>query len=191
MDNLLDRIKAITGRKRTFILMRVSGLDADLSMNLVGVAKGTYNSWFKNEEFATVYHQLPELIQNYRQEAVQLLRRNNQLEAVLLESKIISKLKEEIESGHYELSKTHLAREVYSKLMSDLDTVPQNVKVLSWSQRVQQIFTKQPDQIEQGEIDGKFKEISSESLQHSEGDLITSGEQTTDETTKVTEEAGV
>jgi hypothetical protein len=192
METLLDIIKPITGHRRTFLLMRISGLDVDLSRQLSKVTKGTYNSWFKNDTFVGVHQKLPELAQNYRQEAIQLLRRDNQLEAVLLESKIVQKMKEEIESGEYVIIKTHLAREVYSKLMADLDAVPAvSVKSLSWSQRIQQIYTKPPDQIEGGTVDGEFEEVSEQSAEHSESQLLQEGQPTNDEATEKSEEAGV
>ena len=98
---LQERFKSLTGNKRTFLLMRIAGLDADFSMKLTSVTRGTYNSWFKNEEFALLYHELPTLIQDHRLEAVQMLRKDNQLEAVLLEGKIIARIKEEIDTGIY------------------------------------------------------------------------------------------
>lgn len=182
--SLNEKIKSLTGNKRTFILMRIAGLDADFAKQLTGVTRGTYNSWFKNNGFSIVYHELPELIREHRQEAVQILRKDNQLEAVLLEGKILAKLKEEIENGEYVLVKTHLAREVYSKLMSDLDAVPQ-VKVLSWQQRIQNLFPEAPKQIPQEvTIDAEFEEISSEPSQHSEGFIISESQSPNDEDKK-------
>lgn len=178
---LADIIKPITGNKRTFLLMRIAGLDADLSMKLTGVTRGTYNSWFKNEEFAAVHTKLPELIQEHRLAAIQLLRKDNQLEAILLEGKIIQKIKEEIESGHYDFVRTNLAREAYSKLLSDFEKAP-GVQVLSWQQRVSQFFPKSPEQIEEGEvIDVEFEEIGIEQTKHSQSKPTSEGEQVPDE----------
>lgn len=163
--------------------MRVAGMDVDVIMNLIKVTRGTYNSWFKNGDFAVVYHELPNLIQDYRQEAVQILRKNNQLEAVLLEGRIIAQLKLELESGEYSLAKTNLAREVYSKLMTDLDIVPK-IQVASWQQRIdnlQQFFPKPHDQIEGGIIDAEFEEVSSEQEEHQESELISEGKSPSDE----------
>lgn len=179
MDNLSNILKVFTGTKRSFILMRIAGLDTDLSMKLTGVSRGTYNSWFKNEEFATVYHQIESLIANHRDDAIQLLRRNNQLEAVLLESKMISKIKDEIEAGHYDFTRTHLAREVYSKLMSELDKAPASIKRLSWEQRIQQFLPGEQRQISRGVIiDGEFEEVSEQSSEHSQSKPTQEGEQT-------------
>ena len=187
MSTLSEKLKSISGNKRQFVLMRVAGMDADLAMNLTHISRGTYNSWFKNEEFALIYHELPELAKEYRQEAVQMLRKGNQLEAVLLEGKIIQQLKNEIETGEYNLAKTNLAREVYSKLMTDLDVVPQ-VKSLTWEQRIWQLGGT-PNQLTEGEkiIDAEFEEVSSEQTEHSEGFPISEGEPSSDEATQDTE----
>lgn len=169
METLQEIVKSITGNKRQFILMRVAGMDADIVMNLIGVTRGTYNSWFKNEDFALVYHELPTLVRDHRQEAVQMLRKDNQLEAVLLEGRIIAQLKLELESGDYSLAKTNLAREVYSKLMTDLDVIPK-VQVASWQQRIenlQQFFPGAHEQIEGGKvIDAEFEEVSSKQAKY-------------------------
>lgn len=181
MDTLQDKIKSLTGNRRAFLLMRVAGLDVDFSKKLTSVTRGTYNSWFKSTEFAVLYHQLPNLIQDYRLEAIQLLRKDNQLEAVLLEGKIISKMKEEIETGEYILIRTNLAREVYSKLLTNLDVSPE-VKVISWQERVEHLYSKVPEQIEEGEvIDGEFSEVSSEQTQRPQGDPIPNGQPPIDE----------
>jgi len=167
MSTLNDVIKPITGNKRTFILMRIAGLDANLAMGLVGVNRGTYNSWFKNEQFSTLYSQITNLIVAHRDEAMQLLRRNNQLEAVLLEGKMLKRIKEEIESGQLSFTKTHLAREVYSKLMSDLDRVPEGIKVQSWNQKILALVSDQP-RLEA--VNGEFKEIGIIEAEHPQGE---------------------
>ena len=169
MDTLKEIVKPITGNKRILVLMRVAGLDTNLAMGLVGVSRGTYNSWFKNEEFNKIYHQIPDLIASYRDEAVQLLRRNNQLEAVLLEGKMLRKVKEELESGQLAFTRTHLAREVYSKLMTDLDKAPEKVGILSWHERVYQMLPGQK-QIEGGTVDGEFEEVGVSETEHTKSD---------------------
>lgn len=165
--------------------MRVAGMDVDVIMNLINVTRGTYNSWFKNGDFAVVYHELPTLVQDFRQEAVKMLRKQNQLEAVLLEGKIIAKLKIELETGEYALAKTNLGREVYSKLMTDLDTPAPKAVSGTWMQRIdnlQQFFPKPQEQIEGGIVDAEFKEIGSEQEEHQESDHVSKGQPPNDET---------
>jgi hypothetical protein len=54
-------------------------------------------------------------------------------------------MKEEIDSGEYELVRTNLAREVYSRLLNDLDVQPQ-VKSLTWEQKIQNLILPQGEQ---------------------------------------------
>ncbi len=171
MATLREEIKPLSGNRRKFFLLRIADMDTAMALKLVGVAKGTYNSWLQDQEFVTLYRQVKEFAVQYKQEAVQLLRRDNQLDAVLLERDIIKKLKEELESGDYNLLRSQLAREVYSKLMSDLDVVPA-VQVQTWEQRIGQIINNPPTQIEEGvTIDGNYKEVSQPEAEHSQGQL--------------------
>lgn len=149
--SLRDEIKTLSGNKRRFFLLRVADMDTHTALSLVGVVRGTYNSWLQSQSFVEIYRRRDEFNSDYKQEAIQLLRRDNQLEAVLLEGKIISKMKEELQSGEYSLIRSHLAREVYSKLISDLDFTPV-VQNLTWEQRIQQIFNNPPNQITEGEV---------------------------------------
>jgi len=176
---LKDEIKTVTGNKRKFLLLRIVDMSAKAARELCGVTQGTYNSWLQNEEFGLLYRRRDEFSGEYKQEAIQLLRRDNQLDAVLLEGKLIKKMKDEVESGDYVLIRTNLAREVYSKLITDLDQQPQ-IKSLTWEQRIQQLFLENnPQQIEGGQItDGKVisETTSSEESQHPKSLPFTEGE---------------
>ena len=184
MNTLQEEIKPLSGYKRTFLLMRIAGLDTGLSMRLVGVSRGTYNSWFNNGEFSGIYHKLPQLMQDHRQEAIQMLRRDNQLEAVLLEGKILQRIKEEIESGELSFCKTNLAREVYSKLMTDLDASPK-VQQATWQQRIdylqQNFLPGTQKQIEGGMIDAEFEEVGSFEEEHQKGKPLSESQSPNDE----------
>ncbi len=157
--SLKDEIQSLHGNRRKFFLMRLADMDTTLARTLTGVTKGTYNTWLQNPAFVEIYRRRDELSHLYKQEAVQMLRRDNQLEAVLLESKILAKLKEELESGEYNLIRSQIAREVYSKLMTELDVVP-TTQILSWEQRIGRVINNNtPEQIEGEVIDGESKEI--------------------------------
>ena len=191
MDTLSEIVKPLSGNKRQFILMRVSGLDVGVSRDLIGVARSTYDSWFHHEVFVQIHRQLPDLIATHRQEAIQMLRRDNQLEAVLLEGKLIKKMKEEVDSGELKLCKTNLGREVYSKLISELDAPITAVKQLTYEQRISQFFPQPNEQLEQGKgehIDGEFKEIGVEQTEHQESLVAQEGEPTGDEDTQEAQE---
>ena len=146
--SLHDEVKTLTGVRRKFILLRIAHLDPEAARKLVGVKKGTYNNWCKEEAFVTIHRKINDFGQEYKQEAVKLLRRDNQLEAVLLETEIIQHIKEEIKTGNYDLIRTNLARVVYDKLISDLDFQPKKLS-LTWYERLNQMGTQQPGEIEE------------------------------------------
>ena len=64
-------------------------------------------------------------------------------------------MKQEIEDGTYELVRTNLAKEVYSKLIADLDVVPQAV-AMTWQNRIEQLNVvhapKELPEVIEGEI---------------------------------------
>uniref|UniRef100_A0A6M3IE12 Uncharacterized protein n=1 Tax=viral metagenome TaxID=1070528 RepID=A0A6M3IE12_9ZZZZ len=165
MPTLREEIKPLTGNRRRFFLLRVTGMAPEQARQIVGVTRGTHNTWLQNETFVELHRRIDEFTRDYRIEAIQLLRRDNQLEAVLLEGKIVQKMKEEIDSGDYNLIRSNLAREVYAKLITDLDFVPQ-VQNLTWEQRLQQIF------IRPGEEQMQLEQSSSDVV---EGEIVDEG----------------
>lgn len=118
--------------------MRIAGLDLQLAKKVTNIKDGTYNGWTMQPVFQEVYKRVDEFNSEYKNEAIALLRRDNQLAAVMLEGKILSKLSEEMDTGKYVLAKTSLAREVYSKLIADIDYQPKAVS-MSWEQRLMTI----------------------------------------------------
>ena len=160
--SLREELKPLTGNKRKFQLLRIVDMGVDTALSIVGVQRGTYNSWCQNDIFVALYRRRDEFSGSFKQEAIQLLRRDNQLAAVLLESKILARMKEEIASGELSLVKTNLAREVYSKLMTELDVQPK-VQNLTWQQRIDQLNVgTEPSQITEGEtVDAEFTEEAS------------------------------
>lgn len=183
--SLREEIKTLSGNKRRFFLMRIADMDTKAALKLCNVVRGTYNSWLQNRDFVEIYRRRVEFNTEYKQEAIQLLRRDNQLEAVLLESKIIAKMKEEIEDGNYDLIRSNLAKEVYSKLMTELDAVPQ-VQVLTWQQKLE-LINNPPEQITEGGdiVDGSFTETNSvEKTEPQTSQLLPQDKQTHDEVEK-------
>ena len=158
------------------MLLRIADTDVESARKLCGIPKGTYNFWLQDEAFVELHKRIADWSAEYKQEAIQLLRRTNQLQAVLLEEQIIVKMKGEIESGNYNLIRTNLARTVYEKLISDLDYIPQNLS-LSWEERFAQIVTNQ-SQVEGGIIEGEVIEaVTSKSFQHQESNPKQIGQQ--------------
>lgn len=177
------------------MLLRIADISTEQARQIVGITKGTLNTWCQNAEFVSIQRRRDELNAECKQQAIQILRRDNQLEAVFLEGKIIAKLKEEIESGDYNLMRTHLAREVYSKLIADLDATPA-VKVLSWQERITQITNIPPGevlgQIQEGAtVDGQFQEVIQPTVQLQEGQVQANTESPDNETEEETQDQEV
>lgn len=189
---LKEELKAISGRKRRFLLLRIIDVGAEAARQLCGVTRGTYNSWLQNDAFVELYRRRVELSVLYKEEALRLIRRDNQLQAVLLEEKIINKMREEIESGNYELIRTNLAREVYSKIIGDLDYQPASLS-LTWEQKIQQLRESQePRQIEGGAVvDGEVvsETDSQQEAEHPQGELPPESKPTCSEVKEKAEKA--
>jgi len=190
--SLKEELRPVIGNRRKYLLLRIVGTDPDTSRKLCNVKQGTYNSWLQNSTFISLHRRIDEFNADYKHEAMQLLRRDNQLSAVMLEGKIIQKMKDEIESGQYELLKTNLAREVYSKLINDLDQQP-IAKGSTFIQRVQQIFTDDKLQIEGQEvIDAEYTQADiGEKAKHKASFPITEGVQELPQAQEETEEGRV
>jgi hypothetical protein len=175
-ESLKDILRGLNTLQKRFILLRITGLDPDTARKMSNIKLSRYNSWTNQPRFHLVYIRMEELIANKRDEAVNLLRRENQLSAIMLEEKIIKKLQEEVESGEYVLAKTNLGREVYTKLVNDLDFQPRTVG-LTWEQRIIELSKSDPKLEEpKGDIvDGEFVEAEgSPQEQHSESNAVKS-----------------
>ena len=148
---LRDEIRPLTGNRRRFFLLRIVDMDKKTALNLCNIKNGTYNTWCQDSEFVALYRRRDEFSADFKQEAIQLLRRDNQLAAVMLETKIVAKMQEEVDSGIYELMRTNIAKSVYERLIADLDVVPK-VQSLTWQDKVIQITTTETPAITEGEI---------------------------------------
>lgn len=145
--SLKEELKAFTGKKRRFLLLRIADMDTDMAKKICNLSTSAYNYWCANSEFTEIYRRRDELSILYKQEAITLLRRENQLAAVLLEGKMLKRIEEEIDKKEYEFIRTNLAREVYSKLIADLDISPKALG-LSWEQRISNIYSNIPSIVE-------------------------------------------
>lgn len=137
--------------------------------------KTNYGNWFNNG-FKELNQRIDEFRKEYRAEAIKLLRENTQLEAALLEESIIIKLKEELEYGEYSLMKTHLGREVYTRLLTDLEAqMPAPQTVFNWNQRINAIKQFMGGETQDGFIEGEstFSETDpSKTEEHQESHLL-------------------
>jgi len=149
--SLKEELSLLRGNKRRFLLLRIADMPTDMALKLCHTKAGTYNNWCNDANFVSIHRRKDELTKSCRQEAIHMLRKDTQVDAILLEARIVQEMRKEIESGEYHLIKTGLAREVYSKLINDLDYQPQTLS-LSWEERVQQLFQAPEQQAIEGEI---------------------------------------
>jgi len=173
--SLEETLKPVRGRRRRYLLYRIAEVGAETAKDLVGIKKSTMNSWFKDDTFIEIHRQLTDLTKDYKKEAINMLRRDTQLAAVMLEADIIKKIAEEVRTGSYNLLKTGLAKEVYSKLISDLDVPVHTPQVMSWEENLTQIFEGNGGHV----IEGQFKTTSGEAEEHQQSYLVEASQQET------------
>jgi len=170
---LKEKLKGLSTPQKKFLLLRITGLDPDTARKMSNVKISRYNAWTSQDKFKEIYRSLDELVADSKEEAMSLLRRENQLAAIMLEEEVIQRLREEVAAGEYTLAKTNLGREVYSKLMSDLDYQPKAVG-LTWEERIIQL-SQAPLQLQTQEevIDGIITEAeSSQTSEYTESQPI-------------------
>ena len=137
---LKEALDGLYGDKRRFLLMRIAGMeDVQQALAIVGANKGRYSTWCNNPDFVAVNRNLKELRSAHRYDAVRAIRKENQLNAAMLEQEIIEKMREEVASGELKLCKTHLGREVYIRLMSELEGTPAVLNNITWYDKVLQL----------------------------------------------------
>jgi len=144
---LKEMLSELKLKQRTYLLYRVCELDMKKAMAMTDISKSTYNQWCADEKFIEVHRKLPVLQSQYKGEALRLLRKKNQLNAILLEGLVIEKIIGEVKQGRWNMAKTKLGVLIYDKLIQDLDIQPQ--VHLSWQDRL-----KQMDDYMQGGNDG-------------------------------------
>jgi len=137
----------IRGDKLTYMLMRVSGLDTGTAKKMLKLKEGTYNAWLRSQSFIELHRRVPELIGSYQEEALRLLRRENRLSAILLESEILAEMREEVRNKVYKLVKTNLARTVYERVIDSIEEKPSGVG--GFRQQLLQIFNIDPNNPQQ------------------------------------------
>ena len=118
-------------------------------MTSLGIPEGTYKFWVAQKRFQKVYRQLDDLVAVYKEDALLMLRERNYALVVNLEREMLEKIRNEIETGQPVFARTHLGREIYSKLATEISTRPE-VKSVTWEQLVLQ--GQQPPALREGEV---------------------------------------
>lgn len=149
MSELKEVLAGITERQRQFLLLRMIGLDKQSALGSLAVPEGTYKRWVVQRRFQEIYRQIDELGIEYRDDALLMLRDKNYALVVNLEYDMLQKILTEIKENKPNFARTHLGREIYNKLASEMSTRPE-VQNLTWEQWILQ--GKENPQLQEGEI---------------------------------------
>ena len=179
---LEEEIHPLVGQQRRFMLFRIANVDAEDARCYCDVSRGVYNHWFDDPVFVAINHKRNELSKTYKKEALATLRKDNQITAILLEEALLGEMKAELSTKEYNLIKTPLAKEVYLKVMESF--TPESVTPPGWPARIQQLFVNTPVpevRVVGAENDRQLQANQRSEEQHTEGELLTQGEQGTTE----------
>ena len=151
MQTLQEVLRPFRGKARQFLILRISGIKKKTALEMARGGISDYNRWLIRPDFVEVHRQIQDLFVEHRDEALRMLRKENQLNAALMEGELIVQMRDEITSGDYQLLRTGIARELYARLMSEMDKSP-DVQVLTWEQRIQnnQLYVDKPEQLPEG-----------------------------------------
>jgi hypothetical protein len=182
---LEEILSPIIGNQRKFLLFRIADIDAAQARVLCNVKTSEYNHWFdntdENQDFIRINRQRVALTKHYKKEAIKLLRKSNQIAAILMEEKMIDVMTKELSSRCYDLIKTPIAKDVYSKLVTDLDVSAPPVN--PWQARLQAIIVNNNNQIPDQHItpeviNGQHIQANlGQTAECTEGELLSEGEQ--------------
>jgi len=152
LNALQQTLAPFRGKARHFLILRISGVDKKVALKMANGGVSDYNRWLVRPDFVAVHRRIQELYTEHRDEALRLLRKENQLNAALMEAELVKEIRREIADGEYHLIKSAIAKELYLRLMSEMDKAP-DVQVLTWEERIQQnqFFGTPPEQITEGE----------------------------------------
>lgn len=160
---LQETLEGIAGDRRRFLLFRIAGLDKNTALVAIDVPEKRYNTWLHNEKFVAAHRKIKDLHETNREQAMRLIRRDNQMVATLLERDVVERLREELDTGDYKLVKTNLGKAVYERLMNELDRAP-TIQHNTWEQRILAL-QQTPALMEGDPIDGYISETTTGSTE--------------------------
>jgi hypothetical protein len=147
MPSMLDEdIQPFRGLQRQFLLLRIAGLSRADAFAAGSIKENTYDGWLCEPAFKALYRKVDTYSSEYQKQAIVLLRRSNQLKAVLLENKILDKMEDELKTGKYHIIKTEMGKMVYTRLLNDMDFQPQSETKITWEQRISNIVMQKENQ---------------------------------------------
>ncbi|MFC2035840.1 hypothetical protein ACFLUJ_06950 [Chloroflexota bacterium] len=144
---LIEALRKLrTSKQREFIILCVAGMDAMDARKYLSIP--SYYRWLRDPAFKEVLDNLPELSHNSAEDAITMLKMRNIAEAQALEEKILAVIKEELETKKYNLVKTHLGREVFTRARDGklLKDVAKSVtKKQTWEDRLKELGVARPE----------------------------------------------
>jgi hypothetical protein len=158
-ETLRDLLKGITGKPRDYLVLRIAGIPKEDALASVNSDKWGLASWNRDRNFYDVHHAVKKWEAEFKSQAIKMMRRSNQLLAAMFERDVILILMTEVATGQHKLIKTQIAKEIYAKLINDLDTTPA-VQHNSWEQNIGKII--------QGVNNGSTDNGSAESTEDTE-----------------------
>jgi hypothetical protein len=84
---LREMLNGLSLNKKKFIMFRIASIDTGTAEKLCKLTRGTYNSWFKDDTFNSIYKQMPELQRKFESVILQELERQYALEALVIKFK--------------------------------------------------------------------------------------------------------
>jgi len=135
---LKELLSGFSPAQRKFLTLRIAGLDFATSLRISGAKKSAYDSWTIQPRFQELYRKREELSITYKDEAILLLREENYMAIIGLESEMIEKIRQEIKENEPNFTRTHLAREIYGRLAAEISQRQPEIKKVSWEQWILQ-----------------------------------------------------
>ena len=135
--------KLKSSRQREFIIFCAAGMDTRDARKHLNVPVPSYYRWLKDPAFKEVLDNLPELSHNYADDALAIIRMRTVVKAHALEEGILAVIQEELKTKKYNLVKTHLGREVFTraregKLIQEVAEARQ-IRLRTWEDKLKEL----------------------------------------------------
>lgn len=143
---LIEALRKLkTSKQREFIILCVAGMDVLDARKYLSIP--SYYRWLRDSAFKEVLDNLPELSHNYAEEALTMLRMRTIAEALALEEEILAVIKEELKTKKYNLVKTHLGREIFTRAKEGRllkDATNKVAREKTWGDRLKELGIAPP-----------------------------------------------
>ena len=140
----LEKLK--TTNQKKFITLCVAGMSIEQAQDYISLP--SYYRWLRQPVFKEVLDKLPELRKEHGEEAGEMLHIKNMIEAIAIEEKILAIIKEELKTGKYNLIKTHIGREVFTRAEKSLLSkrmAQKQAMEQTWNDRLKEYGLTTPD----------------------------------------------